>query len=465
MTRPTNRRVTDSESARILVVDDSPGMRDLIAAVLTADGLVVQGVGDGDAAIRSIESSDYDAVLTDVRMPGINGVDLCETITERRPELPVVVMTAFGSMETAVAAMRAGAYDFVSKPVENDLLLASVRRAVRHGRLVRQVRLLEDRLPAVQPEGLLGQSEPMRRVFDSLGPIAASGAAVLITGESGTGKEVVARAVHRNSPRCEGPFVAINCAALSETLLESELFGHTRGAFTDAHQDRDGLFVAANGGTLLLDEMGDMPMSTQVKLLRVLEEGKVRAVGSNREQTIDVRIVSATHRDLEVAVEEGRFRGDLFYRINVINIDLPPLRHRGNDILMIANHFVRQFADANGRGVVGITKPAAARLLAYHWPGNIRELRNVIERAVALSTTDHVGLEDLPDKVIDHQTEQVTLFGTDADQLVPIAEIERRYIDHVLRATGGNRTRAANILGLDRKTLYRKLKQSEDDSE
>jgi two-component system response regulator HydG len=308
---------------------------------------------------------------------------------------------------------------------------------------------------------MLGESPPMQALYDQLQRVAASDAAVLITGESGTGKELVARSIHRHSARHDGPFVAVNCAALSETLLESELFGHAKGAFTDARAERTGLLLEADGGTLFLDEMGDMPTSLQVKLLRALEERKLRPVGSNREVSFDIRLVSATHRDLETAVAEGRFREDLYYRINVIQLSLPPLRARGTDILLLAKHFVERFAERSGKPIKGISETAAEKLLAYPWPGNIRELRNVTERAVALTRYDRISSEDLPEKVREHRGRVMLIGGDDPTELVTMEELERRYIHHVLDAVDGNRTLAAQILGFDRKTLYRKLKLEE----
>lgn len=442
----------------ILVVDDQSAMRELIVAVLQPHGYRCIESASADEAMEVVFGQDIDVVLTDVRMPGSDGISLCDQIQPLRPGLPVIVMTAFGSMETAVKALRAGAYDFVVKPFENDMLVAAIRRAASYSQLSRTIAQLRDSTGTQPPKDLLGQSPPMQRLAAQLGPIAASDASVLITGESGTGKELVARNIHQQSDRRDGPFVAINCAALSETLLESELFGHTKGSFTDARGDRDGLFVSAGGGTLLMDEMGDMPMSVQVKLLRALEEHRVRPVGSNREVPFDVRVLSATHRDLDSAVEDGSFRSDLFYRINVINVDLPPLRARGTDILIIAEHYIDRFASKTRREVHGLTRAASAKMLEYSWPGNIRELRNVIERGVALSTTNQIGIEDLPPKIIEHRSNEIFIGGDDPSQLVPLEQIERRYIDHVLKATGGNQTRAAQILGLDRKTLYRKLK-------
>ena len=299
----------------------------------------------------------------------------------------------------------------------------------------------------------------MRKLYDQLARIADSEASVLILGESGAGKEVVARAIHQHGPRREKAFIAVNLAALPDTLLESELFGHVKGAFTDARNDRKGLFALAQGGTLFLDEIGEMPLAMQPKLLRALEEGKVRPIGSEKELAVDVRVLAATNRDLETAVEEGRFRKDLYYRIDVIQVDLPPLRARGTDVLLLAQHFIDHYAARAKKQVGRIAEGAAEKLLAYDWPGNVRELRNVIERAVALTRLDHLTLEDLPEKIRDFRGEHVVIGGSDPTELVPLEDVERRYILHVLQCVQGNRSLAARRLGLDRKTLYRKLRQ------
>ncbi|MDB4644534.1 sigma-54 dependent transcriptional regulator, partial [Rubripirellula sp.] len=419
-----------------------------------------QSATEANDLLHDIE---FDVVLTDIRMPGTTGLQLCQQISSTRPDIPVIVMTAFGTLDTAVATIRSGAYDFLTKPVELELLTLTIARAVERRHLKRQIHLLEQQARSENHFGeMLGDSLPMQHLYDQMKRVSTSDASVLITGESGTGKELVARSIHKLSNRAAHPFVAVNCAALSETLLESELFGHLRGAFTDARSERRGLFMEAEGGTLLLDEMGDMPMSMQVKLLRALEENRLRAVGSDREIEFNVRVLAATHRDLETAVEEGQFRQDLYYRINVIQLHLPPLRSRGVDILAIASHYIDQFAKSTSKNVTGITETAAEKLLAYSWPGNVRELRNVMERALALTRYDSVTVEDLPDKIRDHRGGTVFIGGDDPTELVPLEEVERRYIEHVLRAVDQNRTQAARILGLDRKTLYRKLKSNFD---
>jgi DNA-binding NtrC family response regulator len=374
------------------------------------------------------------------------------------PGVPVLVMTAFGSLETAVAAIRAGAYDFVTKPVEMDLLVAALNRALNQRDLELQVKRLSQTVERSQPfEEMIGESPVMRELFDQLHRIAETDATVLIHGESGTGKELVARALSKRSCRAAGPFLAVNCSALPETLLESELFGHARGAYTDARSDREGLFVQANGGTLLLDEIGDMSLSLQPKLLRAIEERRIRPVGGDHEIAFDVRLIVSTNHDLETAKDEGRFREDLFYRINVIQVELPPLRARGTDVLLIARHFVERFASRFGKPVVGIAESTAKKLLSYDWQGNVRELRNAMERAVVLTQLEKISVEDLPEKIRDHQGSRLFIAGDSPIDLPPLDEMERRYILHVLQSVSDNRTMAARILGVARRTLYRKL--------
>ncbi len=445
---------------RVLIVDDDQSMCELIEADLACRNIQSQWRTSAAEALLVIEEGQFDVILTDLQMPGLNGLALCERIVANRPDIPVVVMTAFGSLETAVAAMRAGAYDFVSKPVELDLLAIRLERAIQHRSLSEQVRLLSDRVQqANRFSKLLGESPAMRHLFDDLRRIAETDTSVLITGESGTGKELVAKALHEQSRRRTKPFVAINCAALPESLLESELFGHKRGSFTDAVSDQRGLFLQADGGTLFLDELGEFPLSLQPKLLRALEERTVRPVGSDKEVPFDVRLIAATNRDLETAVEEKRFREDLYFRVNVIQIKLPPLRSRGTDVLLLAQHYLEDFASRNGKKIVGLSDATAQKLLDYEWPGNVRELRNAIERAVALARFDRIAVDDLPDKIRNYRGTQLELGGDNPSELLKMEEVERRYIQHVLKVTHGNRTLTAQILGFDRKTLYRKLKQ------
>ena len=446
-------------TGNVLIVDDERNMCELLETDLKLRGFEASGATSAADALRAIRGNGFDVVLTDIRMPGTTGIQLCEEIVRGDPELPVIVMTAFGSLETAVAALRAGAYDFVTKPIEMDLLVLALQRAITQRRLQRQVRELAETVDHQAHFGeIIGSSPAMQRIYSQLAQLAATETSVLLTGESGTGKELVARSIHRRSRRASGPFVAVDCAAIPETLLESELFGHAKGAFTDARQERQGLFVRAGGGTLFLDEIGELPLTMQAKLLRALEERRVRPVGGDQEIPFDTRVISATNRDLDAAIEEKRFREDLYYRINVIQIELPPLRARGSDVLLLAQHFLGVFAESAGKEVTAIQPAAADRLLSYNWPGNVRELRNVVERAVALTQFDQIAVGDLPEKIRDYRGGQVVIGGDDPSELVSLEELERRYIAHVLEATGGNQTKAAAILGVDRKTLYRKLK-------
>jgi two-component system response regulator AtoC len=444
---------------RVLVVDDEPEMCDLLVSGLGRRGFDVTARPAADEAFALLGEEDFDVVITDLQMKGMNGLELCERVTLNRPDVPVVVMTAFGSLETAIAAIRVGAYDFVTKPLELEPLCLALERAVRHRALQREVvRLRQAVREARHFEELIGTSAAMGRVYDLIERVGPVDATVLITGESGTGKEMVARAVHRRSKRRGGPFTAINCAAVPEALLESELFGHEKGAFTDARRERAGLFLEAQGGTLFLDEIGDLPLALQSKLLRALQERAVRPIGSDREVPFDARIVAATNRDLDSAVEEHRFREDLYYRINVVRLALPPLRARGGDILLLAQHFVDHFSRMFEKPITGLAPAAAEKLASYSWPGNVRELANCIEQAIALTRFTEITVEDLPEKVRAYSSAHVVVAASDPTELVPLETVEQRYILHVLEAVGGSRTLAAQALGLDRKTLYRKLK-------
>jgi len=445
---------------RILIVEDEKSMGDMLQTDFRIRDFQSRWCGNLSDAMAILRTQPFDVVVTDINMPGGSGLQLCAQVARDYPEIPVIVMTAFGSMETAISAIRAGAYDFVTKPIEMELLALTIQRAHRQRQLSSQVQRLSEQVARPRSFGdLIGDSPAMLQLFDQLSRIADSGTSVLLTGESGTGKELVARTIHQRSRRANQAFVAINCGALPESLLESELFGHVKGAFTGADSDRRGLFVQADRGTLFLDEIGETPPAMQVRLLRALEENVVRPVGSNREIQIDVRLIAATNCDLATAIDENRFREDLYYRINVIQLELPALRSRGTDALKIADQFVKQFARQNNKQVTGISAPAAERLLNYSWPGNIRELRNVIERAVTLTRHDQIVVEDLPEKIRNYQSRQFLVDGTDPNELLPLEEIERRYILHVLESVGGNKSTAARLLKLDRKTLYRKLAQ------
>lgn len=450
---------------RLLVIDDQASMTQWLCSDLQSRGFDATASNSPHEVITQLPHLPYDAVLTDVRMPKVSGLELCSEITARRPDIPVIVMTAFGNMESAIEAMRSGAYDFITKPLEVDLLEIALKRALGHRHLQLQLEELEKQVQGNSDLGeLVGENPIMQDLFEQIRRAGPSGASILVTGESGTGKELVARALHETSNRKEKPFIAVNCAALPEALIESELFGHAKGAFTDAREARKGLFTQAEGGTLFLDEIGDLPLSLQAKLLRVLEQRTIRPVGSDKELPIDVRVLSATHQDLEQSVDREEFRQDLFYRLNVIEIEVPPLRARGNDVLVLAQTFLKRFASKMGKAVIGIAEPAAAKLLSYDWPGNVRELRNVLERAVAMSQYDKIIVDDLPSRVSKFTREEVVFGSEDPANLVSLAELENRYIKHVLQMVGNNRSRAARLLGLDRKTLYRKLKAEEAES-
>jgi two-component system response regulator AtoC len=449
-------------SPRVLLVDDDRSLCEWVESALTKRGLTVTWRTSADEGFALLDAEDFDVVIADLNMRGMNGLELCQRIAGSRPDTPVIVITAFGSLETAVAAIRAGAYDFITKPFEIEALHLTLNRAMSHRALRQEVtRLRRAVTEAARFEELLGASSAMRKIYDLLDRVAATDATVLITGESGTGKELVARAIHQRSRRATGPFVAINCSAMPETLLETELFGHVKGAFTDARSARSGLFLKADQGTVFLDEIGDLPLPLQPKLLRALQDRKVRPVGSDTEVAYDARLIAATNRDIELAVEESRFRDDLYYRINVLQVHLPPLRDRGSDILLLAQHFIEQCAAGANKPVAGLTPEAGEKLMSYGWPGNVRELHNCMERAVALTRFDHIVVEDLPEKVRAYRPSRVLLGGEDPTEVLPLEEVERRYILWAVEALGGSRTLAAQKLGVDRKTLYRKLGQYE----
>ena len=466
MNDPNNSQPDASpERPRVLLVDDDEDLADVLAVDLAERGLDVEVANDLAAATELATTQEFSLVLTDLRLAGDDGLDLCREVSARRPNVPVVVITGHGSLDVAVKAIRAGAYDFITKPVDGRDLDVTVERALRHHNLVDELTRLREAEGRRRPlSNLIGDSEAMKRVASLVRRVADTEASVLIEGESGTGKELVARALHDGSSRSDGPFVAINCGAVASSILESELFGHVRGAFTDAKRDRPGLFLEANGGTLFLDEIGEMPAEMQTKLLRVLQERRVRPVGGQTEKPFDTRVIAATNRDLEQEVEERRFREDLYYRINVVHVPLPPLRRRGNDILMLAQHFLEESAQRAGRPVVGLSTEAAAKLLEYRWPGNVRQLQNCMERAVTLARYDKITVDDLPDKIQRFDSQSMAL-ELDEEHFLPWAEMERRYIERALKLADGNKTRAAELLGLDRRTVYRKLERfAEQDS-
>jgi DNA-binding NtrC family response regulator len=448
-----------STSRRLLVVDDDRAMREMLASLFKERGLSVEDAASADAALARAAEQDFDVVLSDVRMPGLSGVELVGQLRRLRPGTPVVLMTAFGSIDSAVEAMRTGAFDYLTKPFEPDAVILAVERALAHRALAlenEQLRRAVDRSGSLGE--LIGKSPAMREIFALIKRISHTRSSVLITGESGTGKEVVARAIHFHGDRSEKPFVPINCTAIPEGLLESELFGHVRGAFTGAHASKRGLFEKADGGTLFLDEVGDMGLGLQGKLLRVLQDREIRPVGGTQSLRVDVRIIAATNRDLEAEIAAGRFREDLFYRLNVIPIHIPPLRERADDIPVLVEGFLRRHNDGRRRF---FSAEAMERLIAHPWRGNARELENVVERSLALSDSETLGPDDIP---LPGGPARQAPGGEDflaaaASHGMTLHELGERYTEQVLRATGGNKVQAARILGIDRKTLYRRAER------
>jgi len=445
---------------RVLCIDDDQDQAGLLDAALTRLGYSVVTTTSPVSALEQLEQETFAAIITDLGMSEMDGLALCERVVSTRPDTPVIVLTGQSSMEAAIGALRVGAYDFLTKPIDAKLLGISVSRAVQLTKLRAEVQRLQSMVSeTAKPAQLLGDSPVMQRLHGLIARVGPSEASVLIQGETGTGKELVARAVHAASSRRDGPFVALNCAAVPPTLLESELFGHARGAFTDAKIARQGLFLEASGGTLFLDEIGELPLEMQAKLLRALQERKVRPVGANAELTFDARIVTATHRNLEDDVLKQRFRQDLFYRINVVCLDVPPLRERGRDVLNLAVQFLRSTCERSAKGPLQLSPAVADRLMMYDWPGNVRELENCIERAVALARFDQLTVEDLPEQIRAYRADSLTMSENGADEIVSIAVLEQRYIQRSIKLLKGNKARAAEMLGLDRRTLYRKLER------
>jgi DNA-binding NtrC family response regulator len=440
---------------RILIVDDDPGGRTTLAELLRDEGYSVETAADGFKALPKLEEQAPDLLLTDLHMPGMDGIELMKRAWEDDPERAVVMMTADGSVETAVAAMRLGAADYLRKPINFDELTVVIDRVLERRRLRAETGHLRQRLAEKRGmKNIIGSSTPMQRLFDTIRQVGPSKASVLITGESGTGKELVAEALHEHSPRARGPFVKLHCAALAETILESELFGHERGAFTGAAARRDGRFQQADGGTLFLDEIGEISPAIQVKLLRFLQERQFERVGGNETIKVDVRILAATNRDLARMVKEGHFREDLYYRLNVISIEMPSLRERPTDIPLLAMHFLRKFAGENEKPVASFADDALAAMTRYEWPGNVRELENAIERSVIICRGDTVRAGDLPAQVATAEKSVPT--GGPVVPGATLAELEKYAILKTLELTGGSTSRAADILGIStRKVQYR----------
>jgi two-component system response regulator HydG len=440
---------------RLLVVDDEPDTSRALAALLRQEGYEVRTADGGEEALALQGEAPVDLVVTDRRMPGMDGVELTRRLHELEPALPVIVVTADDDVAIAIAAVRAGASDYLLKPVDLDALLVSIDQALVHRdlrleaeNLRRQIRVRDE----VGLDGLIGSSTAMQHVYRTVRQVAVSRATVLVTGESGTGKGEVARAIHTLSPRAKKPFVMLQCAALAPSLLESELFGHERGAFTGADKMRIGRFEQANGGTLFLDEVGEIPLALQVKLLRVLQERSFERVGGNETLRVDVRLVAATNRDLAADVKEGRFRADLYYRLRVIQVEMPPLRDRGADVMALAHHFLTRFAEENHKRIVGFTDAARARLLSHRWPGNVRELENAMERAAVLSSGERIDAADLPSEMVDTSPQiGVAIPGS------TMAEIERHAILRTLEANDWSTSKAAAALDISVRTIQYRL--------
>jgi DNA-binding NtrC family response regulator len=471
----------DQRTVRVLVVDDEPTLLRALEALLVRKGHQVVALDSSISATQRLAQEDFDVAILDIKMPELSGLELLSAVKHRRPEVEVIMMTGHATVETALQAVKAGAYDYLTKPFEDvELVARAVAKAAERKMLFDRNRQLETQLrekEGGQPDGLVGNSPAIREVTRMIEAIAYSSTTVLVTGESGTGKELVARALHARSPRRSHPFVALNCGALTETLLESELFGHVKGAFTGAQRDQKGLFDAADGGTIFLDEIGDIPPATQVRLLRVLQEGEIKRVGSADSVKVDVRVIAATHRDLPKLVKAGKFREDLFYRLNVINLGLPALRERADDIPLLAHHFLRRCAERLAKKVKTLAPEAIELLCGYRWPGNVRELENAIERAVVLCRGDAITPADLPPSVTGRTAplvREAPVAGDDAAWLSlsyaaakeqALRRFEKGYVDALMRACDNNISAAARKAGMDRSNFKRVLRKYRNDLE
>lgn len=451
-----------NERGNVVVIDDDPEMRSMCVDQLTMDGYNVREFSDGREALAFLnggapEASGVELVLTDLRMPEVDGLSLLRNFRPKHPDVPVILMTAYASVESAVEGLRKGAFDYLTKPFKLTEMSHAVERAVLFGRLQRENKSLAKEVKGKWSlKEIIGKSPAIREIFGIVEQIAESSSSVLITGESGTGKEVIARAIHQQSPRRDKNFVAVNCTAIPESLMESELFGYMKGAFTGANMDKRGLFEEAEGGTIFLDEIGDMDVQLQAKLLRVIQERTIRPVGATQNKPIDVRILAATHKDLKKAIANGAFREDLYYRLAVIPIVMPALRHRPEDIPLLAHHFLNKYSLMNGGKVHGFSQEALQKLMGHQWPGNVRELENLIERLVVLSKSAVIQADAVP---VGDERSFENFFGQNVAGLPALEELERRYIAHVLEKTGSRKEKAAQILGISRRTLYRKERE------
>ncbi len=447
-------------SAKILVIDDDAVARELLAEALRKEGYEVEAFADGAEAIERAREAPVDLVLTDIRMGAMDGLTVLREFKKFSPDTPIVLLTAFGSLEGAIEAMKQGAYDYLAKPFKKEEIKLVVRRSLEHGRLVREnARYRAELRDREEWSQMVGSSPAMLEVYKLVARVSEGRSTVLLEGESGTGKELIAKAIHANSPRRDKPFVPINCAALPEALLESEMFGYEKGAHSTATSAKPGLFEIANGGTLFLDEIGDLGAALQVKLLRVMQDREVRRVGGTSSVKVDVRIIAATNRDLAGLVREGKFRDDLYYRLNVVRIVLPSLAERREDIPLLAHHFLRKYTGGATHPVKGFLPETMALLQRYRWPGNVRELENAIERAVSLSHGPFIMPDDLPEAIRHADSiQEEKPASTDApleEELLTLDEVAKRHLIRVLKETKGNKVRAAKILGIDRRTLYR----------
>ncbi|MBF9235269.1 sigma-54-dependent transcriptional regulator [Microvirga alba] len=444
----------------VLVVDDEIRLAEVLSVALDERGFDTQAVGSVQAAQEALGSSHVDIVLADLRMPDLGGRDLLHQIQETRPDIPVIVMTAYASVRDAVDLVKEGAFDYISKPFEIDDVVATIARALKLGEMLKENRRLRDELEEKYKfENLSGQSAVFRIVLQQITEVCGSRATVLLEGESGTGKELVARAIHYNSPRHLKPFVAVNCAAIPEALLESELFGHTKGAFTGAVSAREGRFALADGGTLFLDEIGDMPISIQAKLLRAIQEQTFEPIGASKSVSVDVRIIAATHKNLRKMIKAQEFREDLYYRLNIFPMAIPPLRDRAEDIPLLASQFLRSFAQDMAKRLVGFTPAAEAAMVAYPWPGNVRELQNCVQRAVIVARGASIDVPDLPRYVLEGQPKANSPSKLPDDLDAELAQIERSFILKALRETNGVQVRAAERLGVTERSLWHRIKK------
>jgi two-component system response regulator AtoC len=448
------------EKRRVLVVDDEESFRHLLSVILEKEDYEVETAKDGDEALKKMETILFDEVLCDIRMPRMDGIQFLREAKKTNSDSTIIMMSAYGTLDTAIEAMKLGAYDYVSKPFKPDEIILTLKKAEEREKLSREnVYLRKEVKKEYNFSNIISKNEKMMAIFDTIGKVARYKSTILITGDSGTGKELVAKAVHFNSDRAANPFIAVNCGAIPENLLESELFGHVKGSFTDAVRTKKGLFEEADGGTLLLDEIGELPLSLQVKLLRVLQDGEIRRIGDSRSIKIDVRIVAATVKDLEKAVKEGNFRDDLFYRLNVLPLRIPPLRERTEDIPLLAEHFVAKFTENLGKTTKGISPEALKILLRYSWPGNVRELENMVERGLVLTETDAIEVENLPPEV--YRSSESSAFAQLEEYSIKKATriLETELIRKALRKTHGNHTHASRILEISHRTLLYKIKE------